>query len=424
MSRDDRKSSIVAAGLISASLFGAPFTLSAPPVHAASSLKAELALMKQATPSTSLSSSSAEKEAAVMVNTPTARKAGKVASESRGGGDSRAAASAAVREAMVGANSKNTPAVKERTKEPPAATTATATATSTTANTIKNSKKSIARTTLEERSKKSAAEQAIDKVVEASEASKDRLQQVIKSDIPRAREGLRTAKSERRSLESKIARLESEKKALKKNNNNNNNKNKKSSSSTAAVEKVLGSELSELRKSLSSAKAGVDAYGKAVERGESEMFKLRRELVRQGGQVKDMREKLKAKTVAKSKSDASKRLKASQVALREATSEADSAMSTLKRSKTKSAGLDASLRASRKAEATQVKTVNRVRGALQKEIDALEREQVRIVGLSEEMSSLNIDIAAQEAKAKSRSESLSNAKAGLKAAESSFRSFK
>lgn len=277
--------------------------------------------------------------------------------------------------------------------------------------------------------KKSVEEVALTSVQEKLQVNKDRLMVVMKNELPRARDELKKAKSEGSILESKLNKVQNEKKAAQKKN----------------VEKgamrLLDGELTDLKKRLGFVNQEISGYTKAVERSENESARLKKEISRQADLMKVLRERFKTKTVelkakekkqaeeerrkefARDKQDAQRRVSFEKGKVGDVTKEANAAAYNLKKLKAKRGDLEVDLKLARKEESKRIKLVNDLRGVLQKEMSALEKQQAKIVDINQNLGETAATVAGVERDFSVKEEALSAAKAKYKTAETASKKF-
>lgn len=277
--------------------------------------------------------------------------------------------------------------------------------------------------------KKSVEEVALTSILEKQQVNKDRLQVVMKNELPKARDELKKAKGEGKNLESRMKKLEDQKKAAKKKN------------AERDTFRIIDTELGDVKRRLGFVNQEVSGFSKAVERGEGESTRLKKEIGRQGDLVKELRERYKVKTAElkakekkqaeedkirefkRNKQDAERRLSFEKGKLSEATKETNAAAASQKRLKIKNDDLEVDLKLARKEEAKRIKLVNDLRGVLQKEINALEKQQKTIMDINTNLGETTATLTGAEKDVSIKTEALKAEQSKVKAAESALKKF-
>ena len=276
--------------------------------------------------------------------------------------------------------------------------------------------------------KRSVEEVALLSQQDKQKNSKERLTVVMKQELPKARDALKKAKTEQKELNKKIDTISNQQESAKK---------KKDSE----MERLLNAEKSDVKSRLGFINQEVSGFTKAVERAESESLRLKKEIDKQGDVIKDLKQRYDKKTeemrkkAEKNKADArrqemnqakaatQRRVSSETSILKNLQKDASQKIAFVKKLKDKSGAAEVDLKVAKKNEEKRIKLINDLRRALQKEMEALDKEQVTIVNIANNVNALSNDIANANKEVSVKEAELKAIKAKLNTAENELKKY-
>jgi len=276
--------------------------------------------------------------------------------------------------------------------------------------------------------KRSVEEVALLSQQDKQKNSKERLTVVMKQELPKARDALKKAKIEQKELNKKIDAISNQQASAKK---------KKDSE----MERLLNAEKSDVKSRLGFINQEVSGFTKAVERAESESLRLKKEIDKQGDVIKDLKQRYDKKTeemrkkAEKNKADArrqemnqakaatQRRVSSETSIVKNLQKDASQKIAFVKKLKDKSGAAEVDLKVAKKNEEKRIKLINDLRRALQKEMDALDKEQATIVNIANNVNALSNDIANANKEVSVKEAELKAMKAKLNTAENELKKY-